>query len=126
MAVNYSTAVKNSRLTQVVNTIDAAAGNGTLRIYDAAGTLLLAELPLSKPCGTVSNGVLTFAAITSDTSANATGTAAFARIFDGAATPVEVIGGLTVGTSGSNINLNSTAISSGQQVSITSGSITHG
>lgn len=56
-------------------------------------------------------------------SANATGSgrAAAARIKDGGST--NIVTGLTVGTSGTDIVLNSVSITTGQQVSITSGSL---
>ena len=40
--------------------------------------------------------------------------------------PADVITGLTVGTSGSDINLDSVNITAGQQVAINSAAITHG
>jgi hypothetical protein len=39
--------------------------------------------------------------------------------------PADVVTGLTVGTSGSDINLNSVSITNGQTVTLTSGTITH-
>lgn len=122
MGVIYDAATRTSRMTAVRDAIDAGVAAGKLEILDA-GNVLLAELTLSDPCGTVSGDVLTFSAITSDTSANANGTASKAQIKDSAA--VVRVSGLTVGTSGANINLNSVAISAGQQVSITSASVTH-
>ncbi len=59
----------------------------------------------------------------SDTSANASGTAAAARIRDSSG--VDVVTGLTVGTTGAIINLDTTTITAGQQVQITSATITH-
>jgi hypothetical protein len=57
--------------------------------------------------------------------ASATGTAAKAELRTNAGASVEA-SGLTVGTSGSDINLTSTSITSGQTVTVTSGTITHG
>ena len=59
----------------------------------------------------------------SDTSADATGTAAAAQIKDGGG--VVVISGLTVGTTGSDINLDSVSITLGQTVTLSSATITH-
>jgi hypothetical protein len=59
----------------------------------------------------------------SDTSADATGVAAAARIRTGA--DADVVTGLTVGTSSADIILNSTSITAGQQVTINSATITH-
>jgi len=125
MAVTYSSTVKDNRLTQVVNAIDGGVGAGLLRIYTSAYGTLLAELTLNDPCGTVSSGVLTFdnTPEPADSSANATGTAAIARITDSSGTMV--VEGLTVGTSATDIIINSTSITSGQTVTMTSGTITH-
>jgi len=108
--------------------------SGLLRIYSGSvpanvGTalgaqVLLAELPLSATSApAASGGVLTANAITNDSSANATGTAAFFRITTSAGTAV-VQG--TVGTSGADLNLSTVAISSGATVSVTSFVITEG
>lgn len=124
MAVTYSTTVKNTRMTAVRDAIDGGAGPGTIEIGTSGMASVLAVLTCSDPCGSVASGVLTFSAITDDASADATGTAAEARIKDSAATIV--VSGLTVGTAGSDINLDSVSITAGQTVSLTSGSLTHG
>lgn len=124
MPVNYSTAAKNARLNAVVAQIDAGAGAGKLKIRNSSN-VVLATLTLADPCGTVSAGVLTFDfdPDISDTSADASGTAANAIITDDADTTV--ISGLTVGTSGTNVVLDSVSITAGQTVTITAGTITH-
>jgi hypothetical protein len=66
--------------------------------------------------------VLTFNAITSDTSADATGTAAFYRALKSDGTSVVMDG--SVGTSSADLVLNSTAIQSGAQVDVTSFAVT--
>ena len=124
MAVVYNTTVKNARLTVVKDAIDQGSGPGTIEICSAAYASVLAILTCADPCGTVSAGVLTFSAITQDSSADATGTAAIARIKDSSGTVV--CDGLTVGTSGQNINLNTTSIVTGDIVQLTSATITHG
>lgn len=120
MAVNYSTTVKNNRLQQVVDAIGAA---GKLEIGTAGMATVLATIPLANPAGSVAAGVLTFTTPQSDTSADATGTAAAARIRTGA--DVDVVTGLTVGTAATDIILNSTSITLGQQVTLNSGTISH-
>lgn len=102
--------------------------NGFLRIYDgtqptnadtAVGAqVLLAELrynATSAPAAAA--GVLTFNAITSDTSANATGTASWFRALKSDGSSAVYDG--SVGTSGADINFNSVAFSIGAQVDIT-------
>jgi hypothetical protein len=124
MALGYVTSVRNARLDAVNAALNAGAGAGLLRIYDGTrpatggtATTLLAELTFSDPAApSASGGVLTFSAITADSSANATGTAPWWRGVD--STGAAVVDG-NCGTSGSDMNLNSTSITSGVQVSAT-------
>ena len=121
MAVSLATTLRNNRADQITS----FAGNGAkLRIY-TSGAVQLVELVCGSPlAGAASGGVLTLNAITSGT-AGATGTANNASLYKSDGTTL-VISGLTVGTSGSNINLSSTGITSGDSVSISSASITEG
>ena len=122
MSVTYTTAVKNARLDAVVTAIGSA---GVLEIGTTGMGSVLATIALGNPAGTTSGGVLTFSGFPrSDTSADATGTAAAARIRT-ASGGTDVITGLTVGTSGSDINLDSVSITTGQTVTINSATITH-
>jgi len=87
---------------------------------------LLATLTCSATSGTVSDGapggLLTFAAITDDSSADATGTAAWCRLLTQAAGTT--IADYEIGTSGADINFNSVAFTSGSAISISSLTIT--
>lgn len=125
MAVTYTTAVKNARLDAVTAQIDAGAGAGKLEIGTTAMGTVLATVTLADPsAAAAASGVLTFSGFPrSDTSADATGTAAAARIRD--SNNVDIITGLSVGTTGSDINLDSVSITAGQTVTITSATITH-
>jgi hypothetical protein len=127
MAVGYSTTIRNSRLTQMVD----ACSNGYLRIYDGtrpatggAVTTLLAELRLSGPAATVSGGVATFSTITTDSSADSTGTATWARFVAGDGTTH--VADCSVGESGADINFDSIAFTQGGAVSVSSFTITEG
>lgn len=132
MAVSYAVLNKNAQL----DALDTYAANAALlRIYDGtppatadtalSGNTLLAELTMgSPPFGAASSGTLTAAAITSDSSANATGTASFFRIYKADGTTVVLQG--TVGTSGADLNLNSVSITSGGTVAVSSMVITGG
>lgn len=66
-------------------TIDAGGAAGKLEIYSAAGTRL-STLPLSYPCGTVSGttGQLTITFGARDEQAEASGTAAYAKVLTSA------------------------------------------
>ena len=124
MAVTYSTAAKNARLDAVAALIDAGAA-GKLKIRDASN-VVLATFTLADPCAAgAASGILTFDfdPDISDTSADASGTAANAIITD--ASDTTVISGLTVGTSGTDIVLDSVSITVRQTVTLTSASITH-
>lgn len=122
MAVTYTTAVKNARLTAVVTQIGAT---GVLEIGTTGMASILATIALNSTAGTATNGVLTFSGFPkSDTTADASGTAAAARIRT-ATGGTDIITGLNVGTSASDINLDSTNITAGQTVTITAATITH-
>jgi hypothetical protein len=126
MPASYRTSLKNTRMTAVRDDIDNGAGAGVLQIGTAGMAVVLADITLADPCGTVSAGVLTFSGFPrSDTSANATGTAAAARIRDSAGN--DIVTGLTVTATGGggDIQLNSVSVSTGQTVEITSAAITH-
>ncbi len=127
MALGYNATLRNNQLDEITGLAGASA---TLKIYagtrpatGGATTTLLAELVCNAafaPAAT--GGVLTLNAITGDTSANATGTASWFRIAAGA---THVLDG-DVGTSGSDMNLNSVSIVAGGTVDITSFTITAG
>lgn len=131
MTLGINATVRNARLNAIRDAIDAGATGGFLRVYDGVrpatggtATILLAELTFSDPCAAAATGgKLTFSAITADASANATGTATWCRIVD--STGAFVADG-SVGTSGADYNLNTTAITAGVQVSCTSAEITEG
>lgn len=112
-----------------VGTTNASA---RLRLYsgtppanvDAAlsGNTLLAELVMSNPAFGAAvdanpGGRVTANAISDDTSADATGTATFARIVDRDNTPRIQ---LTAGTSGTEVILNSAALQAGANVGVSS------
>lgn len=106
----------------------ALANGGKLRIYSGSqpataatavsGQTLLAELTLGNPAfGSASNGVATANSITADSSADATGTAAWFRVVSSGGT------GLwdgSVATSGADLNLDSVSIVTGGNVSVSS------
>lgn len=79
----YSAAALTAAHTAFRDLIDAGTGAGAIRIRDAAD-VLLAQVPLSDPCGTLNGttGQLTFSIAGPDTSADASGTAAYAQFVD--------------------------------------------
>lgn len=131
MALGFLAALRNNRLDEITALLDAGAGGALLRIYSGARpatggtvTTLLAELTLSATSfPAASAGAMTANAVTDDSSANATGTASWFRLVDSNA--VFVMDG-DVGTSGSDLNLNTVSIVSAGTVSVTSFVLTEG
>lgn len=131
MTMGLATAIRNSRLNVIRDAIDAGSGAGKFRIYDGTrpatggtATTLLAELTFTDPSASnASSGVLTFSAITADSSADATSTATWGRMVDSTGA---FVGDFSVGTSGADFNLNTVAVTTGVQVSCTSATITEG
>jgi len=123
MAINnIATATRDSMCDAFVDAIDGGTSNGVLQIYTAAFATLLATLAFSDPAyGASSSGTAQENAITDDSSADATGTAAVFRVSttnDGS-TPVSTMFEGTVGTSGQDINFNTVSFTAGDTVSIT-------
>lgn len=79
----YSAAALVAAHTSFRDLIDSGSGAGFVRIRSSAD-VLLAQIPLSDPCGTVNGttGQLTFSISGPDTSADATGTAAYGEFCD--------------------------------------------
>jgi len=125
-AFTYSATVKSARMTAVRDTWGASA---KLKIYHSDGTTVCATFTLSATTAdsTVSGNVLTIKftgnSASQTVAASAACTATSARITTSA--DVDVVTAFTVGTSGSDINLNNTSIASGQNVSITAAALTH-
>ena len=121
-APTYDNVVKAARMTA---TRDAVA-DGTLEIQ-AANDDVLAIFSLTAVGGTVSDAVWTLAfdasTVTGEAAASTGTTATKAQIKNSGGTAR--ITGLTVGTSGSAINLDNTNIASGQNVTISSATFTH-
>lgn len=120
-----SNAAVNGKADYISDQLD----NGYLRIYDgtrptnadtAVGAqVLLAELRFNATAApAASAGVLTFNAITADASANGTGTASWFRALKSDGSTVVFDG--EVGTSGADLNLNTTSIVTGAEVSVSS------
>lgn len=124
MAVNYRASLKTTRMTDVRNDIDSGAGAGILEVCTAGYALVLATFACNDPCGTVSGDTLSFSGLTKTAIAAASGTAALGRFRN--STSDDIVTGLTVGTSGTNIIIGpSTTITAGQNVEWTAGSIQH-
>lgn len=131
MALKMSAAVRNAMLDAITAQVGTTA---KLRIYSGSrpanvaaaitGTLL-AELTCNATFApAASGGVLTLNAITSDTSADATGTATHFRLWNSAGSVAMVDG--DVSTAASDLNLNTVSLVSGATVAVTSFTVTAG
>lgn len=121
--MKLSTTARNAACNAVVDLLD----NGYVRIYTgsapanpqtAASGTLLAELRFNATAfGAASTGAATAGAFTADSSANADGTAGYARLLqsDGST----VIADVSVGVGSGDLQLNSLSISTGVEVQIT-------
>jgi hypothetical protein len=129
MSVSYDQATQNSRLDATLARIDNNASPATMEICTAAYAAVLVIITLSKPSfsrgGTSPSTALTLLGVPKSGTASGAGTqtAAVARIKDGGG--VVIVNNLTVGTSASDVVLNSLSITNGQTVTISSGTITH-
>lgn len=128
MSVTYITAAANARLvaglTAAVSgqSVDGNTTFGQLQIGTTGMAVTLATIILQKPSFSIASKVATLLGVPLSATAGNTGTAAAAQITDSAGTVI--ISGLTVGTSGTDIIINSTSITSGQTVQVTAGTIT--
>jgi hypothetical protein len=117
----------------VNNATRQAAADAVANVFEAAGaileigvsgfgtTLVTFDLAVTQPVAT--NGVWTLDFDADTVAAGGTGTAAEARIRD-SGTPTYEISGLTVSTSGADINFDSVSITSGQNVTLSSMTVT--
>lgn len=125
MAVNtIVTLLRNTTMDAFADYYDTGTADtgADLSGYTSAYGTLLFECEMSAAAwGAAATGVVTAAAITDDSSANATGTAAVGRSFD---QDNDALHDWTISTSGADLNLNTVSITSGDTVSITSATLT--
>lgn len=126
MAVLYPNAVKNARMQAVVSQLGAS---GKIKFFTAADALLV-TFTLAATAGTVAGtGVLTFSdnngATAGILNATATAAGAVAKAVICTSADVDVVTGLTVGTSGSDFIIDNTNLAIGQGVTVNSATLTH-
>jgi hypothetical protein len=131
--MKLTTALRTTIANEILSAItNGTAGDPTIEIYtgaipalgDPVSDTLLATLTMTTTAGTVTDGVLTMDAITSDPTADATGTAGWARVLDRDGVAAIHI---TVADDGSgDLNLNSVNVVAGTPVAITAFTITIG
>lgn len=118
MAVNYQQNARSARMTGVRDLLNG----GKLEILDGAAVLV--TYTLNGSSGSVSNDTLTFSFASTVIAATGTGTADGARFRTSA--NADVVTGLTVGTAATDIIIDNTNINSGQNIELTSVTLTHG
>lgn len=135
MAIALTTAARNAGIGAIAALIDAGAGAGTIKVYTGAspgpntgvgGATLLATFTLDATAafGSPSTGVVTLdvsPAIT--TTGAAAGTAGFFRAADSTGASV-LDGSVTATGGGGDLELNTTTVSVGLSLEITSGTLT--
>ncbi len=131
MAIQLSTTVRNARLDAIETAIGTAA---VVRIRTGAqpatcatadsGTVLASWTLASDWAAAASGGSKAFSSTPLAVTASGTGTAAHYRVYASDGTTCHMQG--TVGTSGTDMIIDNTSVNSGQNVSITSWSITDG
>lgn len=131
--MKLTTTLRSAIAAEILSAVTyGTAGDPTIEIYtgsipalgDQVSDTLLATLTMTTTAGAVTDGVITMDAITSDASADATGTAGWARVLDRDGAPAIHI---TVADDGSgDLNLNSVNVVAGTPVAITAFTITVG
>ena len=130
MAIQYSLTHRNNAMTQLNTDIGASA---VIKVFTGSapancgtadtGTLLVTFAGNAGGFGTVASQVLTASAVASAT-ASGNGTAGYFRIYPSAATTTNAVVQGTCGTSGADMILTNTSITSGQTCNFTSLTVT--
>ena len=133
MALQYLAALRNAQLDAIESTIGTAP---ILRIYSgsmpanaataSSGTLLVEMTLPSDWMAAASAGAKAKSGTWQDTSANATGTAGYFRIFDSGDTACYMQGTVTATGGGGDMTLENTSIAASQSVTVNTFAITAG
>lgn len=133
MAIQLSTTVRNARLDAIETAVGTApilrirTGAAPANCGTADAGTVLAEMTLpSDWAAAASGGSKALSGTWQDASANATGTAAHFRLYDSAGTTCHLQGTVTITGGGGDLTVDNTSIASGQQVTITSFTLTDG
>ena len=131
MALQFSTGYRNAMLDQLETTVgvtpilEIRTGAAPANCAAADSGTLLASMTLpSDWMAAAASGSKAMSGTWQDTSANAAGTAGHYRIKDSAGTTCHVQGTVTATGGGGDMTLDNTSIASGQQVTITSYTLT--
>lgn len=133
MALQLSTSVRNARLDQIESTISTSAimkirtgaAPADCAAADTGTVLATISLP-SDWMAAASSGSKAKSGTWSDSSADASGTAAHFRIYDSGGSTCHIQGTVTATGGGGDLTLDNTSINSAQVVTITSFTLTDG
>lgn len=133
MTVQLSTTLRNNRIGQVESTIGTSpvltirTGAQPANCAAANSGTVLATLTLpSDWLGNASSGAVALSGTWSDSSADATGTAAHFRIHESTATTCHMQGSVTATGGGGDLTVDNTSFAAGQAFSITTFTLTDG
>jgi hypothetical protein len=133
MALQLSTAVRNTRLDAIETTIGTSAimrirtGAAPADCAAADSGTVLATLNLpSDWLAAASSGSKAKAGTWQDAAADATGTAAHFRIYDSGGTTCHLQGSVTATGVGGDLEVQNTSFATGQQITVTSFTLTDG
>lgn len=133
MAIQFSTPIRNARLDAIATVIGASA---VLIIYTGAQPASCSEAPTGTVLATLSlpsswmlaatSGSKSKTGTWSDTSADASGTAGYFRVYDSLLTTCGLQGSITITGGAGDMTIDNIDIVSGQTVTITSFVLTDG
>lgn len=132
MTLRYNATLRNAQATAIATEAGSGAqikiytGTQPASVATAPTGTLLGTLVVSGTFGTATGGVLTFATVTSDTSADTGGTAGYFRIMKSDGTTGVLDGSITATGGGGDMTLNTTTITAGGTIAVSSGTITAG
>lgn len=133
MSLQFSVSVRNARLDSIESTVGTApiltirtgAAPSTCATANSGTVLATLTLP-SDWMSNASSGAKAMTGTWQDTAADNTGTAAHYRIHDSTGTTCHLQGTVTATGSGGDMTLDNTSIATGQQINVTSFTITDG
>lgn len=133
MALQYSTSVRNAQLDAIETTISTSAvlklrsGSPPADVATADSGTVLATLNLpSDWLAAASSGSKAKSGTWEDTSADATGTIGHFRVYASDGTTAHIQGTVTASGGGGDMTVDNTSVASGQNVTVSSFTITRG
>lgn len=132
MTLRYNSALRTAQATAIATEAGSGAqiklytGTQPASVAAAVTGTLLGTLVVAGTFGTAATGVLTFNTVTSDTSADNPGTAGWFRVMKSDGTTGVLDGAITATGGGGDMTLNTTTVTAGGTIAISSGTITVG